>query len=241
LSTIAIIQARMGSQRLPGKVMLPVGGKPMLAQVVERVRRSLHVDQTVVAVSNLPEDEPIWQWCTENHVPFVKGDANDVLSRYEMAARMFGGNLIVRVTSDCPMIDPQVIDASIKVLAENEHLDYACNFYPVRTFPQGLDTEVFTRACLDRLVLEADQPEDREHVTLKVYRNSHRFKIGSHMAGTSYADLRWTVDTEKDIRLIRDIFHCFPDNTFHWRDVIRAYLQHPEWRTVNHNVPQKVA
>ncbi len=213
----------------------------MLAQVVERVRRSLHVDQTVVAASNLPEDEPIWQWCTENHVPFVKGDANDVLSRYEMAARMFGGNLIVRVTSDCPMIDPQVIDASIQVLTENEHLDYACNFYPVRTFPRGLDTEVFTRACLDRLVLEADQPENREHVTLMVYRNSHRFKIGSHMAGTSYADLRWTVDTEKDIRLIRDIFHCFPDNTFHWRDVIRAYLQHPEWRSVNHNVPQKVA
>ena len=241
MSTIAIIQARMGSQRLPGKVMLPVGGKPMLAQVVERVRRSLLVDQTVVAASNLPEDEPIWQWCTDNHVPFIKGDANDVLSRYKMAASMFGGKHIVRVTSDCPLIDPRVIDATIEVLNENKHLDYACNFYPARTFPRGLDTEVFTRACLDRIVLEADQPEYREHVTLMVYRNSNRFKIGSHMAGTSYADLRWTVDTEKDIRLIRDIFHCFPDNTFHWRDVIRAYLQHPEWRSVNHNVSQKAA
>ena len=231
----------MGSQRLPGKIMLPIGGQPMLAQVVQRVDRSIHIDQTVVAASNLPEDEPIWNWCSENDVPFVKGDPTDVLSRYELAATKFGADQIIRITSDCPLIDPQIIDATIEILIENEHLDYATNFYPVRTFPRGLDTEVFTKACLQRLLTEANQPTYREHVTLMIYRNPHLFQIGSHMAGTSYADLRWTVDTEQDLHLARKIYDFFPDNQFTWRDVIRAYLQNSDWRTINHHVAQKAA
>ena len=231
----------MGSHRLPGKVMLPIGDKTMLAQVIQRVRSSQLVDQTVVAASNRPEDEPIWQWCSDHHIPFVIGDANDVLSRYELAANNFGASRIVRVTSDCPLIDPTVIDETIQVLADNEHLDYACNFYPTRTFPRGLDTEVFTRHCLERLSREATSPEYREHVTLMIYKNPDRFHIGSHLAGTSYADLRWTVDTPEDLDLVRSIYQYFSSGEFRWQDVVRAYFENPQWRLCNQLIQQKAA
>ena len=213
----------------------------MLGQVVERTRRSLQVDQVVVAASNLPADQPIWQWCQQNEVPFIRGNADDVLSRYDQAARTFDAHQLVRITSDCPLIEPRVIDATLDVLARQQDLDYACNFHPVRTFPRGLDTEVFTRECLDRLVREADKPEYREHVTLMVHRQKGQFKIGSHLAGTPHGHLRWTVDTEKDLALARSIYDFFSNNQFHWQDVIRAYPENPHWRTLNHDVYQKVA
>ena len=241
MKTVAIIQARMSSSRLPGKVMLPVGDSTMLGQVVRRVRQSQKVHEVVVAASNLPADEPIWEWCNQHGVACVRGDSQDVLSRYADAARATSPTHIVRITSDCPLIDPTVIDATVAAIHSQPHLDYACNFYPVRTFPRGLDVEVMTDRCLRRVDQLATRSEYREHVTLMIYREPRRFRIGSHLHATCYSDLRWTVDTSQDLELVQSIYKWMPDSDFGWLDVIAAYRNNPHWRHINDSILQKAA
>ncbi len=241
MKTIAIIQARMQSSRLPGKVMMPIAGKPMLEHVVERVSLSNLVDETIVAASNLTADEPIWDWCSDHNVPFIRGDQDDVLERFQLAADRFSPGRIVRITSDCPLIDPQVIDKTIHILEQQPHLDYTCNFWPIRTYPRGLDVEVMTRSCLGRVSRTATRPEEREHVTLMVYRNPQRFKVGSVCHSTDYSALRWTVDTETDLELVRAIYTHFGSSHFGLEEILEAYLSNYHWRFINHQIEQKVA
>jgi spore coat polysaccharide biosynthesis protein SpsF len=174
--TIAIIQARMSSSRLPGKVLLDLAGQPMLARVVERSRRAVSVDQVVVATTTDPSDDPIERLCAERGYPFYRGSQHDVLDRYYRAAQHFGADVVVRITADCPVIDPDVIARTIAVLQNELSItdhpspipnDFAANRLPPpwdRTLPIGLDVEVVSFAALERAWKEADRPFQREHV-----------------------------------------------------------------------------
>jgi spore coat polysaccharide biosynthesis protein SpsF len=172
LRTIAIIQARMSSSRLPGKVLLDLGGQPMLARVVERTRRAKLLDDVVVATTVEASDDPIEQFCAERGYPCFRGSLNDVLDRYYQAARAFHANTIVRITADCPVMDADVVNRVISLLHEPstfnlQPIDFAASRLPPpwgRTLPIGLDVEVVTFAALERAWREADQPFHREHV-----------------------------------------------------------------------------
>lgn len=189
----AIIQARMSSSRLPGKVLLDIGGKPMLARVIDRCRRATLVDEVIVATTNEAEDDPIVTFCQQYEVPYYRGSQFDVLDRYYQAARQFQADVVVRITADCPLIDPQLIDEVIvdlffwkgdqsKPLPQGKNVkvqpfwDFAANRLPPpwkRTYPIGLDTEVCTFMALERAWQEAQQPYHREHVMPYLYEPDH--------------------------------------------------------------------
>lgn len=241
MNTIAVIQARMQSSRLPGKVMLPILGQPMLAWVVGRVELSQRVDSVVVAASDQPADQPIWDWCRQNNIPCVRGDQQDVLSRYCSVTEMFSPKRIVRITSDCPLIDPDVIDETISLMDRQPELDYACNFLPDRTFPRGLDVEVITRRCLQQVASGVTSESEREHVTLRIYRNPDQFRIDSIGCPDDCSSYRWTVDTTEDRKLVCQIYDFFGSRHFGYRDILQAYSRNPDWHSINHNIHQKAA
>lgn len=242
MKVVAIIQARLLSTRLPRKVFLDLGGEAMLTRVVTRTRRAQQIADVVVATSTLAADDPIAAFCAEQGWHCFRGDEQDVLDRYHRAAAAHDAEVIVRITSDCPLIDPGVLDATInEFLAGQPETDYACNFHPRRTFPRGLDAEVFSRAVLERCWREAADPYSREHVTAFIYRNAHLFHVRSIESGGDWSHLRWTVDTPEDYELARLIYAHFGHGEFSWRDVLAAYEQHPEWVEVNHHVLQKPA
>lgn len=178
ISVLAVIQARMGASRLPGKVLLDIAGQPMLVRVVERTRRACLLDSFVVATTTEAQDEPVVELCRERGYPCFRGDQHDVLDRYYQAARQTHTEVIVRITADCPVIDPALIDETIGVLQADHrplitgHLDFAANRLPPpwgRTYPIGLDVEACTFAALERAWHEADQPYQREHVMPYLY------------------------------------------------------------------------
>ena len=165
--TLAIVQARMSSSRLPGKVLLDIAGQPMLARVIERTRKAHTLDGVVVATTVDPADDPIEQMCAERGYPCYRGSLPDVLDRYYQAARTFGADAIVRITGDCPIMDPAVIDATVQVFSAEAEPAFAATRLPPpwhRTLPIGLDVEVVSFASLERAWKEADQPFHREHV-----------------------------------------------------------------------------
>lgn len=241
MKTVAIIQARMGSTRLPGKVLADVGGRPMLARVVERTARARSIDQVVVATSTLSTDDPIAEWCADNAWACHRGSEADVLDRYYGAACAHNADAIVRITSDCPLIDPGVLDDCIAHYRDGQPaLDYVANFLPDRTFPRGLDCEVVSFAALARTWREDDRPEWREHVTEYILHHSERFRLGGWMTDPNRSHERWTVDTPEDLELIRRIYAAFDDDVFGWREVLAVLDANPDWRALNANVTQKV-
>ncbi|HSJ78283.1 MAG TPA: glycosyltransferase family protein, partial [Erythrobacter sp.] len=179
MRTVAIIQARMGSSRLPGKVLLDIAGQPMLARVVERARRAKTVGEVLVATTIDPSDDPIVAFCQERGIAYHRGSVFDVLDRFYGAARQAGAELIVRITADCPVIDPAVIDLVVEAFHE-QSADFACNRLPPpaqRTWPIGLDTEVCAFRGLERAWKEASLPYEREHVMPYFYDQPGRFKV----------------------------------------------------------------
>lgn len=242
MKTLVIIQARMGSSRLPGKVLADIAGQPMLAHVVNRVRYAKGIDDVVVATSVESRDDALASLCLERGWSCFRGDHHDVLDRYYQAAAAFGGDVIVRITADCPLIDPEIIEAVAgRVLESNGQIDYCSNVISPRTFPRGLDAEAFTRATLNRCWIEATDGACREHVTPYVYRNPDKFRLAGCFNDTDESGHRWTVDTPEDMQLIRQIFSHFGTYEFRWRDVLTAFRQHPEWLQINAHVQQKAA
>ena len=241
MKNVAIIQARMGSSRLPGKVLRNVGGKTMLDRVVERVKRCQFVDEVVVATSNLKIDQYIVDHCRDFGYSVFAGSHLDVLSRYVEAAEVFNADRIIRITADCPLIDSGVIDQVITKLANDSFLDYACNFFPNRFYPRGLDAEAFTLKTLKLVDRLAVTPSQREHVTLQIYQNPTLYSIGGVQPREDYSDLRWTVDTAEDLQLVNLIYQHFGHQQFDWRQVIDAWSQNPHWSTVNQQIVQKKA
>jgi spore coat polysaccharide biosynthesis protein SpsF len=241
-STIGIIQARMGSSRLPGKVLIDVGGKPMLYRVVVRARRAKYLGQVVVATTTDPGDEPVFDFCRAFGIPCYRGHPADVLDRYYQTAMAFGAKTIVRLTADCPLIDPYEIDRTL--LAFFEHgVDFAANRLPPpwkRTTPIGMDTEVVTFDALSRAWSEATEVYTREHVMPYLYEEEGRFNILLVDHVPDLGDLRLTVDTPQDLALIRQIFHHFGNSDdFSMNDVVTLLKEYPDWRSINASVVHK--
>jgi spore coat polysaccharide biosynthesis protein SpsF len=204
LSTIAILQARMSSSRLPGKVLRPILGKPMLARQIERIGRAKSLDKIVVATSTALEDDAIPALCDDLDVACFRGSLDDVLDRVNACAEAFGTSHVVRLTGDCPLTDPDVID-----LVVNAHLDgmadYTSNVHPP-TWPDGLDVEVIRRDVLTAAAAEALLPSEREHVTPFITARADRFTLVNVHTAPDRSAVRLTVDEPQDLKLIAEIF-----------------------------------
>ena len=210
---LAILQARMTSTRLPGKVMEPVLGEPMIARQLERLARSARLDRIMVATSDDPSDDGLARFVEGLGYLVYRGDLNDVLGRYHGAMALVPeAEVIVRLTADCPLADPGVVDAVIDRRAE-AGADYASNTPAVRTYPHGLDTEVMRREVLETAWAEATDPYEREHVTAFIPRRPERFRIAYLSRSPSLAHLRWTVDLPEDLDFVRYVYErLYPAN-----------------------------
>jgi spore coat polysaccharide biosynthesis protein SpsF len=240
MKTVAIIQARMGSSRLPGKVLLDLAGQPMLTRVANRVRRATTLSDVVIATTTEPADDVLAGVCAERGWPFFRGSQDDVLDRYYRAAREYRADVVVRVTSDCPLIDGEVIDLVVsEFLRLQPGVHYAANVVPVRTYPRGLDTEVFGFASLEQAWCEADRLSWREHVTPYLYCRPDLFTTHNVVNPVDYSGLRWAVDTPEDLALVRHLYDHFGHDSFSWREAISLQDRHPEWGEINRGVQQK--
>lgn len=238
MSIVAIIQARMSSSRLPGKVLMDLGGETALARTVHRLQRSRAITKIVVATTSAPADTPIVEECDRLQVSHFRGSENDLLDRYYQAAHANAASAVVRITSDCPLIDPELVDETIRIF-KGEGADYASNIFP-RTYPRGLDTEVFTSAALHRAWREALEPHQREHVTPYFYEHPKVFRLKSLSGNADHSRYRWTLDTPEDLELLRAIYSRFDNrDDFHWSEVIRLMEREPELAEINSQVLQK--
>jgi spore coat polysaccharide biosynthesis protein SpsF len=238
---VAIIQARMGSSRLPGKVLLGLAGEPMLARVVNRAQRAQTIDLVVIATTTEPADDVLVALCAARGWPCFRGSQDDVLDRYYRAAKEHEADLVVRITSDCPLIEPEIIDRVVRELhASRPPADYACNVLPHRTYPRGLDVEAFWFNTLKELWIEDENPSWREHVTQYLHHHPERFVIRGVLNDRDLSAMRWTVDTPEDFELVRLIYEAFGHDLFSWREVLRLLGENPHWLKINSLVPQKV-
>lgn len=225
MKTVVIVQARMGSTRLPNKVMKPIGGTPMIELLLSRLARAREVDQIVVATSIDPRNQPLADHVRALGFQCVAGSENDVMARYIQAARACEADVIVRVTGDCPLVDPEVVDEAIRTFRSHA-VDYFSNIVPP-SYPDGLDTEVFTLSALERAASETSSDYDHEHVTTYL-RESGRFKTASMTCEQNLASLRWTVDDPADLDVIEAVFrHFAPQTHFSWREVLALQQSQP--------------
>ena len=241
MKTLIIVQARMTSTRLPGKVLLPLAGEPMLTRLIERLRRVRRADGIVVATTINTSDDPIAALCAQQGVPCHRGSEHDVLARYADAARLNGADTVVRITSDCPLIDPALIDQVIAVYEEGGS-DYVSNMLPP-TWPYGMAVEVFSAAALAQAHAEATQAAEREHVTPFLYWYPERYRLRNVASPVDLSQHRWTVDTPEDYTLVSRLFdHLMPTQPhFTQADVLALLEQHPDWIAINQHIQQKPA
>lgn len=238
MNVVAIVQARMGSTRLPGKVLMDLAGRSVLERVLRRLRRSSRLSEILVATTISGRDELIVRECERLHTPCFRGSEPDVLDRYYRAALVAKADAVVRITSDCPLIDAEVVDETVaKLLAERA--DYVNNCSP-RTFPRGLDTEAFTVAALSQAWEEAYEPHEREHVTPYLYAHPDIFRLSFFAGVTDYSQYRWTLDTIEDFELLNAIYSHFEgDDRFSWREVIQLMEREPKLSSLNSHILQK--
>lgn len=238
---VAIIQARMASSRLPGKVLADLGGQPVLAWVVRRAGRAHGIDQVVVATSVAAEDDAVAAFCKEQDYACSRGSLYDVLDRYRQAAHEYDAEVIVRLTGDCPLIDPAMLADNLKTfLGAKPPLDFAANRLPgERTIPIGLDAEFCTLAALETAWREAQKPHQREHVMPFFYEHADRFRILHIKHSPDYGNYRWTVDTPEDLELLRQVVSYFADDNFSWKDVLALFEKNPELAKINAAVAHK--
>jgi spore coat polysaccharide biosynthesis protein SpsF len=238
---LAIIQARMGSNRLPGKVLRPLVGKPMLQHIAERVARARTIEKVVVATSDRPADDAIATVCETAGLPCFRGSESDVLDRFWRAAKAHGGDPVLRITGDCPFADPDLIDRLFDVFAggDLDHCGVATGAGAAKAvehrWPDGLDAEWMRFEALDRAHREATEPLDREHVTPFLWRNKHIFRTGLMFAPADYSRLRWTVDNEADFTFVRSVYEALysPERPFLLADILRLLGARPELAAVN--------
>jgi spore coat polysaccharide biosynthesis protein SpsF len=226
----------MGSTRLPGKVLLDLAGEPMLCRVVQRLSRARTLDAVWIATTIHEHDDVLAMLCAEREWPCFRGKEEDVLDRYYHAAHEAGAEKIVRVTSDCPLIDPDIVDRVVLALGEREGTVYSSNTVPIRTFPGGLDVEAFDVSALETTWREASSPSDREHVTPYIWSQPERFSQAKVTAEDDFSHHRWMVDTEEDYALVRQVYAHFGNGSFGWRDVLELIGKHPDWSEINAHV-----
>ncbi len=239
MTVAAIVQARMGSTRLPGKVLRQLAGQPLLAHLARRLRGCRELDRIVIATTVGPADDVIEELARPLGLGCFRGSEDDVLSRYVGAAAEADADVVVRITSDCPLIDPVVVDRVVARLLEGG-CDYASNTIR-RTYPRGLDTEALTRRALERLQQLAEPGPAREHVTWLVHRRPDEFRLASVEDPTDASDLRWTVDTEDDWRLIDRLYRELDlgARVVPYPDMLAHVRANPELARINAHVDQK--
>lgn len=240
---VAIIQARLGSTRLPGKVMKKIAGKTVLQHVVERVQVSKGIDGIVIATTTKEEDLLIAKEAERLGVKYYRGSEEDVLARYYYAAKENKADIVVRITSDCPLIDPFVLDNMLSKFCEaNDEIevDYMSNTIQ-RTFPRGLDAEIFSFAALEKAFNEAGKNYEREHVTPYFYQNPQIFTIIGYREDEDNSEYRLTLDTEEDLLVITQIYeHLYRgERLIKTEEIISFIEKHPEIKAINEAVKQK--
>jgi spore coat polysaccharide biosynthesis protein SpsF len=217
VTVTCVIQARTGSTRLPGKVLQTVSGRPMLRFMLDRLA-SLDVDHVVVATSDLDRDDAVADVASDADVAVVRGSESDVLARFVTVVDEFPADDVVRLTADCPLMDPRLVEAVIATHRAHR-ADYTSNVLP-RTFPKGLDVEVITSAALRTAAEEAPAGDEREHVTPFVYRRPERFRLANHLGEHSLGNERWTVDTLDDLDFVRRVVERLDDDRAAWTDIL---------------------
>jgi len=241
MKVVAIIQARMGSTRLPGKVMKEILGKPVILWGLDRVSYSKLIDEIVVAIPYGKENDVIVDTIKEYNDKIVttRGSEDDVLDRYYQAAVQANADVVVRITSDCPLIDPVVIDNVIERFLDND-CDYCSNSL-TRTYPRGLDTEVFSFKVLDEAWNKAKKDYEREHVTPYIIENPDKFKLVNVANDINLSDLRWTLDTREDFEFISVVYKriCPKKQLFLMGDVLELLDREPELIDINRHIKQK--
>jgi spore coat polysaccharide biosynthesis protein SpsF len=241
MKSVAIIQARMSSERLPGKVLKPLSGKPVLAHVIGRLRRAQLLDAVMVATSDGADDDPVAALAKAENCPVYRGSLNDVLARFAGAAEAANADVVVRVTADCPLISPEVVDAMLGLYRRsNDTKPCVVTNARVRTFPRGLDAEVFARAALDKANRDAQAPHQREHVTPYLYEHPELFAILDYTQPRNAAQARWTLDTAEDYRMLSAFFALIADSERATiDDLLAVWDAHPELHAINADVVQK--
>jgi spore coat polysaccharide biosynthesis protein SpsF len=251
---VAIIQGRMSSSRLPGKILADIAGQPMLQRVFLRTSRAAAVTETLFATTTDPSDDPVAEYCDFSGIPFTRGSLYDVLDRYYQAARQTKADVVVRITADCPVIDPVLIDDVVNILLDDEY-DFACNRLPPpwhRTYPIGLDVEACTFKKLEMAWKKAKEPQHREHAMPYFYegveltRQSRTLETGLSTRGfnvallhhtTDFGDYRWTVDTPEDLEFIRQVYGRFDGRAdFSWKEVLDVVHNEPGLMEINAGV-----
>lgn len=234
MKVVAIVQARMGSTRLPNKVMKRIQGIPMIQLLLERLARATEIDQIVVATSEDPRNLPLVDCVRALGFACEQGSENDVLSRFLHAASLYQAQVVVRITGDCPLVDPALVDECIRQFKAAE-TDYFSNISPP-TYPDGLDIEVVTMAALQKAMVESDKTYDHEHVTPYV-RESGRFRTASMCHEVDFSGLRWTVDEQADFEVISSVFeHFAPERHFGWQAVLELQRSQPDLFNKNQQV-----
>lgn len=241
MKVTAIIQARMGSSRLPGKVMFNLLGQSVLGHVITRVKQSNKIDDVVVATTLSKADRCLALEASTYKVKIFRGSEKHVLERFYQAARLNEAEGIVRITADCPLIDPGIIDLMLEQYLQHEPAcDYMSNTLK-RTFPRGLDVEIFSMQALEKAYHQAKREDEKEHVTPYIYRHPEQFRLASFTHSADYSHLRWTLDTEEDWLFIQEIFQRLYTNkpAFRWMDVLELLRDFPDLCKINQHVQQK--
>lgn len=241
LRCVILVQARMGSTRLPGKVLKEVLEKPLLQYLIDRLKKVELADEVVIATTTHDEDDEIVDFCLAEEIPLFRGKSEDVLDRFYAAAHAFKADVIVRITADCPLIDPKLIDQVIQFYLDHyPKYDYVSNSH-VRSFPIGMDTEVFSFKALKEAYTEGNLNEEREHVTPFIYRRPSRYVKHLIIHEPSLAHFRLTVDTEEDFELVKLLIEeIYPKNRdFSMGDILETLQKNPEWIKINGSVKQK--
>jgi spore coat polysaccharide biosynthesis protein SpsF (cytidylyltransferase family) len=234
MKVVAIIQARMNSARLPGKVLLPLAGKPVLKHIVDRLRNCQLLTQVVVATSNELSDVPVVEFCSSNQIDYYRGSLNDVLDRYYQAGKEIQADVIVRITGDCPLIDPVIVDAVIAGYLAGDYDLYGLT----GEFPDGLDCTVFSFSAIEKAWNEASLKSEREHVGPYIENNPKLFKTGGLHLFHGLAAQRWTLDEPQDYELLTQIFDELysPSIPFYSHDILQLMGKRPELPLLNHEI-----
>ncbi|HUI89688.1 MAG TPA: glycosyltransferase family protein [Anaerolineales bacterium] len=254
---VAIIQGRMSSSRLPGKILARIAGQPMLQRVFVRTSRAAAVNETIFATTTDSSDDPVAEYCSFSGIPFTRGSLYDVLDRYYRAAKESKADIVARITADCPVIDPALIDDVVNTLIDGKY-DFVCNRLPPpwhRTYPIGLDTEACTFRALATAWQEAKEPQHREHAmpyfyegvelrrqsrTLEAGLSPRGFKVALLHHTTDFGDYRWTVDTPEDLEFMRQVYSRFEGrDDFSWKEVLDLVHNEPALMQINAGVKHK--
>jgi spore coat polysaccharide biosynthesis protein SpsF len=230
----AVVQVRMGSERLPGKALAEVLGRPVLWHIVDRVRHAKSVAQVVIATTTETRDAPIRDFAAQNHIPLYAGSEKDLIDRLTQAARLFGASALVRITGDCPFADPALIDTLVAAFSAKKSLEYASNVHPP-TYPDGLDTEIFSAAFLERLWKEIQEPFFREWFPSYVADHLSQFRTHNLAHPADLSGLRWTLDYEDDLTFTREVYRrLYRDGgVFGMEDILSLLRREPALAELN--------